>query len=119
MPRPTNPARSAWPSLCWWRTRFDAESAGELADPVDFPGLAAVGREGLLHVRRLGRDAAPDVADEHHASLPELLVEQLQMVARQAAHQRRSLETAFVQLEPVDAPLVCLRVVHPQGLRLD
>src|SRR5262245_47454200 len=105
--------------LKWHGKRAAMTLASEVADPVDFPGLAAVGREGLLHARGLGRETSPDVADEHHAPLPELLVVQLQMIAREAAHERRSFEAALVQLESVDAPLMRLGVVPAQCLSLD
>ena len=40
-----------------------------IRDPVDLPCLAAVFRERLLEVGRLGRGRRPDVADENHAPL--------------------------------------------------
>src|SRR6185312_1373012 len=44
--------------------------ARKVVDPVDLPGLATVGREGLLKVGVGGRDALPLQAHKDHASVP-------------------------------------------------
>src|SRR5689334_14072667 len=50
----------------------------EVADPVDLPGLAAVGGEGLFHVGVGLADAGPLVAHQDHAAVPGLHVVELE-----------------------------------------
>jgi hypothetical protein len=51
--------------------------AREFADPIYFPGFAAVGGVGLLHARRVGREVEPEVAHEDGAGFEVFLMEKL------------------------------------------
>src|SRR5579862_2091175 len=91
----------------------------KLANPINFPGLATIGRVGLLHARRLGGEIEPDIAHQDCASLEGFLMEKLPALACKSADHRRRVEGALVKVNEVDAPLARMGIVESQCLRLD
>src|SRR5450432_3222720 len=91
----------------------------QLANPIHFPGLAAVWRKRLLHARRLWRDVQPDVAHQNDTALEVFLMEKLTALARESANHGRRIKRSIVDIDQMDAPLPRLGVVQPQRLRLD
>src|SRR4029077_1521207 len=104
-------------SYCIW-TRLLCLSA-QFADPVCLPCLPTVSREGLFHARRFRRNIQPDVAHQNRAAFILFLVVKLPAVPTKFANDWRYAQNAFVQIEQIDAPLTCVRVVQPERLRLD
>jgi transposase len=93
--------------------------ARKFTDPIDFPGLAAIGRERLLHPGRTRRNVQPDVADKNHPTFKVLLVKKLALIASELTDDWRKAELTLVEIEQIDAPLTGFRPVKPQSLRLN
>jgi hypothetical protein len=85
--------------------------SGQFANPVCFPRFAAVGRERLLHPRRFRRDIQPDVTYQNRAPFILFLILELAAIAGKLANNRRQVESAFVQVQRVDTPLMRVRIV--------
>src|SRR5713101_7224220 len=91
--------------------RIVSSLARELHDPVRFPALPAVRREGLLpaaSVRAVGR---PDEAQEDRATLELILAVELSSAVAELADHRR-VERAGVAVRPMNAPLARPSVVQ-------
>src|SRR3984885_11271888 len=104
-----------------WDTRRYVSShlARQFADPVYFPGLAAVGGEGLFHAGGRGREVEPDVAHENGAAFEVFLMEKFAAGGGEMADHGRRGESSVVEVDQVDAPLTRGGVVEAEGLRLD
>src|SRR5262249_31444901 len=82
-------------------------------DPVDLPGLAAVGREGLLEPARVGSDVRDHEPHEGGPSADRLLVVELASSVPELADRGRPEPSAGAARD-VQAPLPRLRVVEPK-----
>src|SRR5580693_4382157 len=91
----------------------------KLTNPIDFPGLAAVRRERLLHVRRLGRNIEPDIAHKNGASFVFLLIEKLTAIPGKASDHGRQTKSPLVEIDEIDAPLMRSGIVEAQRLCFD
>jgi len=91
----------------------------EFADPIYFPGLAAVGGEGLFHPGGRRREVEPDVAHENGAAFEVFLMEKLAAIAGEVADHGRRGESSVIEVDEIDAPLTRGGVVEAEGLRLD
>src|SRR5215472_6156407 len=80
---------------------------------VQLPGLAAIGREGLLETTGSGREHRDIEAHQHAAAVVVLAVQKFSATPIEAADGRRT-EDARRTARNVHAPLVGLRVVETQ-----
>src|SRR5271155_4773066 len=80
-------------------------------DPIHFPGLASVVREGLLEVRRIRGDVRPDVANQDRSALECVLSIKLAAPILEFAHLRRAVYEANLAVSPIQTPLASLRIV--------
>src|SRR6202012_942450 len=80
-----------------------ALDAGVHRNPVDFPGLAAVVREGLLEAARIGGNVRPDVPYQDAPAVDRLLVEELAAAVLEFAYGGNA-QAAAVGIGRVQAP---------------
>src|SRR5260221_13668331 len=102
---------------CSWPVR-SIESPLERHDPVRFPRLAAVVREGLLETRRIRRDPAEAVPHEDLPVVKRLLIEELAPPVPELTDDRRGHDSVAA-VGPVEVPLLRARVVEAQPRALD
>src|SRR5260221_11806733 len=97
---------------CSWPVR-SIESPLERHDPVRFPRLAAVVREGLLETRRIRRDPAEAVPHEDLPVVKRLLIEELAPPVPELTADRRAHDPLSA-VGPLEVPLLPPRVVEGQ-----
>src|SRR6201999_2531491 len=78
---------------------------GLIGDPVDLPGLAAIGRERLLEVGGGRRHLRPDEADQDVAAVDGVRGVELADAVLELAD-LGDVEPADLLVRPVDAPLM-------------
>src|SRR5579864_902514 len=102
------------------RSRFEffLADAGLVGDPVDLPGLASIVGEGLFKVRGGRGDLRPDESDQDDSPFDGLLIVELSLAVLEFADGGYA-ENAVFAGGPIDAPLVGLGIVEPQGKALD
>ena len=57
-----------------------------------------------------------DIANLNHAAVAQFGIEEFAALAGKLTDQRRKIQLGLVEVEPVNAPLVRCRIVHPQRL---
>src|SRR5580692_7684348 len=87
-------------------------------NPVHFPGLAAILREGLLKVRRAGGGIRPKKSNQDHFAINRILSVELAASILEFADLRR-VQNANLAVGPIQPPLVGLRIVQPHGQTFD
>src|SRR5450432_1444324 len=78
-----------------------------LRDPVQFPGLAAIVRKCLLEETRRRSDFRPNIPNEYHPSVEDLLIEKLAAAVLEFTHGRNA-QRATSAIRRIEAPLLCL-----------
>ena len=129
---PKSKSKSCWPSravegggaLRPWRRRAGAAGlrltpgcvagAGLVGDPVHLPGLAAIGGEGLLEVRRAGGHARPVKADERGFAVDGVGGVEVAVAVAEVADLRR-VEAADAAVGPVEPPLARVAIIEAKG----
>src|ERR1700722_2411619 len=84
-----------------------------IRDPVDLPVLAAVVRERLLEMWRLGPEPRPIEFHQNALVIERVLRVELAMPRRELPYLRRHDES-ILAVGPVQAPLARLRIEEPQ-----
>jgi hypothetical protein len=82
-----------------------------VGDPVDFPGFASVGGEGLFKVGGVGSNFRPDVAYKNRPAVEILLIEEFAASIVEFADGGLAEESIFA-IGPIEAPLVSLGIVE-------
>src|SRR5262249_12718991 len=112
--RVTSETRARGPTSAppvWRGSRLHARVIG---DPVQLPGLAAVGREGLLEVAGVGASLGDHEADLDRTPVEILVVEEFAAAAVEAAD-RRLGQRARGAVGEVQAPPARARVVEAEA----
>src|SRR5262245_11552708 len=82
----------------------------EVADPVRFPGLAAVRGARLLPPCRARRDMRPDDARQNLATVDRILAEERADTVRERAARRRADDVRIATVEPPAEPFLFRRI---------
>src|SRR5580698_8518957 len=96
--------------------------AGVVVNPVGLPGLAAVGGEGLFGLRVVFVDGPDAEANENHAAVVRLLVDELAAAVFEAADDGAgggSVEYADAAGGKAGGPLMCGRAVEAECEKLE
>src|SRR6266568_4528972 len=92
--------------------------ASLIRDPVDFPGLASVLREGLLKMCGSRSHVRPDEPNQYRSAIECLLIEKFTASILKFAD-RRLPQNIILAVGPVQTPLVRLGIVETQGQAFD
>src|SRR5579871_4146826 len=118
------PATRAWlqssrlKSQAGTAIKTESVDAGVVRDPVDLPALAAIGREGLLEVACIGLDGGDHESHQDGPAGEAFLIVELRNTVPEFTLRGCTHGTPRA-VGKIQAPLMRLRVVEPQGQRLD